>query len=441
MTKQKILVIGSGGREHALCWKLAQSPLVDRVYCAPGNGGTALQERVENVAIGVMDFRALSEFARLQAINLVVVGPDNPLAEGIVDALTADGLRVFGPTRKASRLEWSKSFAKQFMAKAGIPTARFTVVNSMDEGLEAVRSNDWARVIKADGLALGKGVYVCDTQEEALEALKEIFLDKKFGDSGNTVVIEEKLTGEELSLLLLFDGKTLVELAPCQDHKRRFDEDRGPNTGGMGAYSPVSVYEDMKDRIKKDVLDPLKLALVESDLDYRGVIYVGLMMGSVARAGVAEHSLPAATPYVLEFNSRFGDPETQVIMPRLRSDLLPALFACVDGNLNEIKMEWSPDAACCVVAVGKDYPSSSSKGAVITTGTIPHNVVVYHAGTRAVDGRAITDGGRVLNVTALANDMKGAIDLAYSALREINFEGMDYRKDIGRRAFKKCLSS
>ncbi len=432
----KVLVIGSGGREHALCWKLAQSPLVRRLYCAPGNGGTDLVAKTENVAIAVDDSHALTQFAVTNKIDLVVVGPDNPLANGIVDIMEGCGLRVFGPNKAAARLEWSKAYAKEVMKAAGIPTARFYTCDSYDSGAEHVKQNSWARVVKVDGLALGKGVYVCDSEEETLEALAEVFASRRFGDAGNCVVLEERLAGEEISLLTFCDGKRLVPMPPCQDHKRRFAGDKGANTGGMGAFSPVDLYESCKNEISSQVLVPLERALNDGTLFYKGILYIGLMMvpGECTQA-------QKYNPYVLEFNARFGDPETQALLPRLRSDLLPVLWACTEGTLDETRLEWSTDVSCCVVAVTQSYPGASSKGDDIVLGALPPGTTLFHSGTALVNGKLQTAGGRILSVTGMAPSMEVAVHNAYLGLRAVSFANMDFRCDIARRAKAQCRSN
>lgn len=458
----RIAVIGSGGREHALCWKLSQSAAVAAVYCLPGNGGTALADKVENVEADINDFEAIADFATRKNIDLIVIGPDNPLADGIVDYLESRGLRVFGPKKESARLEWSKAHAKQFLLESGIPTARFQTVSSLAGGESFVRENPWARVVKVDGLALGKGVFVCDDEKEALDALATIFAGGKFGPAADKVIVEEKLSGEELSLLFLCDGKTLKALAPCQDHKRRLDGDRGPNTGGMGAYSPVELYDRFEPEIERQVTGPLKEAIADGRLKYKGVLYAGLLIGRPAPS-VKGHAAyrPDSTsiepggrdarsrrdsdgappvPYVLEFNARFGDPETQALLPRLESDLYPLLWSCTDGTLEEQEIIWKKDASLCVVAVGKDYPDSSSRGKEIAIGPLPGGATVFHAGTRLDGGKLVTNGGRVLAVTALGDSMDEAKARAYSALESVSFEDMDYRKDIAWRAAK-CLST
>lgn len=430
----KVLIVGSGGREHALCWKLAQSMHVEKIFCAPGNGGTALERNAQNVPIAVMDFAGLKKFAIELEIDLVVVGPDNPLAEGIVDDLESAGLKVFGPTKAQAKLEWSKAHAKEFMDRIKVPTPKYIVCRSHEEAKQAALKNEWARVVKVDGLALGKGVFVCDNAGEVSFALEQIFGSKTFGSAGETVLLEEKIEGDELSLLMLCDGKHLLPLAACQDHKRRFDGDSGPNTGGMGAYSPVDLYNQNKNEIDRLVIEPLKKALQSGELSFKGVLYAGIMVANS----------PVAGPLVLEFNARFGDPETQVLMPRLKSDLLPALLACTSGELAAVDLEWLPDASCCVVAVAQSYPASSSRGEEIKLPAGPEKnsgPFIFHAGTKSADGKVVTDGGRILSVVACSPTMETAAERCYAALNTVSFTGMDYRKDIARRAFKQCLSS
>ena len=429
----KVLVVGGGGREHALCWKLAQSALVEKIYCAPGNGGTALEAKVENIQIAVDEFARLIDFANKNKIDLTVIGPDNPLSDGIVDAFQAAGLRVFGPTQEGARLESSKAFAKQFMDEVGIPTPRFLVCDSFQQAEEALRRNTWARVIKADGLALGKGVFVCDEESECLEALKLIFQKKAFGAAGERVLLEEKIDGFEISLLMFCDGKTIVPMLPSQDHKRRYDDDRGPNTGGMGVYAPMPGYERYESEIENQVIEPLRAALRSGKLKFQGIIYAGIIYGGNA------DSKPHAQ--VLEFNARFGDPETQALMPLLTSDLYEILFACTDGTLKDVAVTWSTASSCCVVLAAKNYPESSSKGQEIILGTLGPKAVAFHAGTVLKDGRLETNGGRVLAMNAVSSTLLEARDAAYSALKGVNFEDMDYRKDIARRALEQCLST
>jgi len=426
----KLLIIGSGGREHALAWKLAQSAKVKEIFCAPGNGGTEHEAKCRNVPIAVMSFEALTNFALCEKIDLVVVGPDDPLAQGIVDHLESAGLRVFGPTKQQAQLEWSKGYAKQFMNRVGVPTPKFTIAHSLEEAKAAVKKNAWARVVKADGLALGKGVFVCDDEKEALAALHEIFEKKAFGTAGDSVVLEERIEGEELSLLMLCDGVTLKILSPCQDHKRRFDGDAGPNTGGMGAYSPVQLYETVRKQIKRMIIEPLMNALATGRLSFKGVLYAGLIVPNGQNW----------QPLVLEFNARFGDPETQAMMPLLESDLLDLLWACTEERLHEVDLQWSSRSSCCVVAVTETYPTSASRGEPIAIASLPGETFIFHGGTKYESGKLVTDGGRVLAVVAKESNMLAAAGKCYKALDLVSFKGKDYRSDIARRACEKCLS-
>lgn len=425
--KMKVLIVGGGGREHALAWKIAQSPLVEQVFCAPGNGGTALEAKCSNVDLSVMDFEGLVDFARSAAVSLTVIGPDNPLADGIVDQLESHGLAVFGPRRESAKLESSKSYAKEIMVKLGIPTARYETFTNKADALAFAKANDWARIVKVDGLALGKGVFVCDEVADVEQALAEIFDGGQFGDAASIVLLEERLKGEELSFFLLCDGKTVLTLAPSQDHKRRFDGDRGPNTGGMGAYSPVPLCETMSEEIERRISVPLKEALKSGKLQYKGVLFIGLMVDD-------------GTPYVLEFNARFGDPETQAILPRLKSDIVPALIACTNGTLDSITLDWDKRYSCCVVAAADVYPGGSSRGEKITFGQLPADSFVFHAGTRTEGDTVVTNGGRVLSAIGLAKEAQEARDRAYEALASVKFKGMDYRKDIAGRVITQCHS-
>lgn len=425
----KVMVVGGGGREHAICWKLSHSPLVQSIYCAPGNGGTALADKTENINLAVSDFAGIAEFARNKKIDLVVIGPDDPLADGIVDHLQAEGLRVFGPCKQLAQIEASKAFSKNFMLEHGLPTAQFLVAGSAEEAQKILADHDWARVIKADGLALGKGVFVCDNRQECDEAINAIFKENKFGKAGSRAVLEERLVGEEISLLMFADGKQVVPMPASQDHKRRFDGDCGPNTGGMGAYSPVDLYEQAKDAIQEEVLVPIQKAMQSGSFPFKGVLYAGLLV-------VQENGRPR--PYVLEFNARFGDPETQVLLPLLRSDLLPILWACTEGALDQVQVEWSGGAACCVVASAAAYPEQSSRGEEISLGDFVEDSVAFHAGTQIKDGKLLTNGGRVLAVTATGANLTEAVDKAYRGIKAVSFKDMAYRTDIARRALTKC---
>jgi phosphoribosylamine--glycine ligase len=428
----KVLVVGSGGREHAICWKLAQSAHVDKIFCAPGNGGTA-SDIIENIDISVMDFDKLTSFALSEKIDLVVIGPDNPLADGIVDHMSGAGLKVFGPTKAQARLEWSKAYAKEELAKLNIATARFATAKTQQTAEAIVKANSWARVVKADGLALGKGVFVCDSEADALEAVDTIFNSGKFNEK--QIVIEEKLTGEEISLLTLCDGKTIKTLLPSQDHKRRFDEDLGPNTGGMGAYAPVRLYEKHREIIDKKILAPLAEALKEGKLSFKGVLYIGLLMNVQAKG--------EPIPYVLEFNARFGDPETETILPLLESDLFEALDACCTGSLDKVNLRWSEKASCCVIGAFKDYPSSSASGELldispelesigITAGT---EKILFHAGTARVTGQLLAKGGRIFAAVGLGDTMTSARQNAYQLISAVQAKNqfIDFRRDIAQR--------
>lgn len=436
----KVLVVGGGGREHAICWKLALSTRVEQIFCAPGNGGTAKSDKTTNIDIAVMDFDKLISFGKEQAIDLVVIGPDNPLAEGIVDKMEAAGLRVFGPNKSQAKLEWSKAYAKEVLNQLNIATARFATANSQQTAEAIVKANQWARVIKADGLALGKGVFVCANEEEAMQALNTIYKSGKFSDT--KVVIEEMLSGEEISLLTLCDGKTLTPLLPSQDHKRRFDDDLGPNTGGMGAYAPVQLYEKHKEAIQDRVLEPLQKALTEGKLNFKGVLYIGLLMhqekSNVDKTSTNQSSKNLPEPYVLEFNARFGDPETQTILPLLQSDLFDALYACTDQSLDQQKLSWSKQSSCCVIGAAKGYPESSSKGEAITLPLNSDNEqIIFQAGTKllttATGEQLVTDGGRIFAAVGLADKMEEARERAYNLIATVQCQSLDYRRDIAKR--------
>jgi phosphoribosylamine---glycine ligase len=419
----KILVIGSGGREHALIWKLSQSSELDKIYCAPGSAGIA--EFAELVPIAPHQIEKLADFAAEQKIDLTVVGPELPLTLGISDLFESRGLKIFGPNRDAAQLEGSKAFAKRIMTENSIPTAAAGIFSDAPSARRYLDQNPAPYVVKADGLAAGKGVLICANREEAQLAIDEIIVKKTFGQAGEKVVIEEFLEGEEASFMVLTDGDTVLALPSSQDHKRVFDHDQGPNTGGMGAYSPAPVVtQSIEDRVLREVVTPLMTGLKRKGIVYRGVIYVGLM---ITKTG----------PKVLEFNARFGDPECQVIMMRLKSDLVPLLQATVDGTLRTVRPEWYPDPSVCVVLSARGYPGSYETGTEIRgleklkdwpTG------FVFHAGTSKQGGRWRTSGGRVLGVTARGRDLAEAVQEVYRGVNAISWDGMHYRRDIARRA-------
>jgi phosphoribosylamine--glycine ligase len=426
----KVLVIGKGGREHALVWKLAQSPRVTRVYGAPGNAGTA--EGGVNVPIDVNDFDGLIRFARQEEIGLTVVGPEDPLSQGIVDAFHKAGLRVFGPPKEAAQLEASKAFAKQLMRHADVPTSEFRVFDHPDPARHYVETREYPVVVKADGLAAGKGVIVCASTEDALAAIERIMVREEFGRAaGRQVIIEKRLEGEELSVLALVSGRTIVPLQPTQDHKAIFDSDEGPNTGGMGAYCPAPVgTPELMAQVEETILVPTVHAMKRSRHAFRGVLYAGLMLTNQG-------------PRVLEFNCRFGDPEVQPLLMRLKTDLLDLLEAAVDGRLDEFpegRLEWDERPAVCVVMASGGYPGAFQKGKVITglaeAAKLP-DVKVFHAGTKREKDLVLTDGGRVLAVTALGGTLAEAKRNAYEAVGKIHFQGAHYRKDIADKALRR----
>jgi phosphoribosylamine---glycine ligase len=426
----KVLVVGNGGREHALAWKIAQSPRVERVYVAPGNAGTA--ELAVNVNLSPMDFAGLIDFARKNQIDLTVVGPEAPLAAGIVDAFQAAKLRVFGPSKAAAQLEGSKVFCKNLLRSADVPTADYHVFNDPIEAMGFVNERYGEEdelaplVVKADGLAAGKGVIVCQRRDEVLEAIDRIAFHREFGDAGDQIVIEERLDGPEASVLAITDGRTILTLPAAQDHKPAYDQDRGPNTGGMGAYSPTPVVDDPRMRwIEEHVLVPTVHAMKRARTPFRGVLYAGLML---TRQG----------PKVLEYNVRFGDPECQPILMRLQGDLVDVLEATVDGRLDEIDgLHWDPRPAVCVVMASEGYPGDYDKGHPIRgldqAAELP-DVKVFHAGTRMDNGQVVTDGGRVLGVTAMGDSIAQAKLQAYTAVKCIRWSGAWCRKDIADKA-------
>ena len=421
----RILVVGGGGREHALVWKLAQSPRVEKIYCAPGNPG--IGQIAECVDISADNIKALCGFAREHNVDLTVVGPEKPLTDGIVDYFTAQGLRIFGPTQEAAQLEGSKTFAKERMKEYGVPTAEFAVFTSAAEAKAYIQEKGTGIVVKADGLAAGKGVVVAETAVEALAAIDEIMLKKVHGNAGDQVVLEELLVGEEASLLAFTDGVTVVPMVAAQDHKRVGDGDVGPNTGGMGAYAPAPVVTpQLLRQIQDTILQPMIDGLRQDGILYQGVLYAGLM-------------ITADGPKVIEFNARFGDPETQVVLPLLDADLVKIMESCIDGTLAGQTVKWRNKAAVCVVVAAGGYPGDYRKGdAIIGLGDAEaKDAVVFHAGTGLAGDTIVTHGGRVLGVTAMAETIAAAVDKVYPAVEQIKFAGMQYRKDIAHRALKR----
>ncbi|MBK1642395.1 phosphoribosylamine--glycine ligase [Chromatium okenii] len=426
-----ILIVGNGGREHALAWKVAQSPLAKRVFVAPGNGGTAREAGVENVAIAATDIPALLQFAREQAIDLTIIGPELPLVAGIVDAFLAAGLPCFGPSQAAAQLEGSKAFAKQFLAQHHIPTAAYGVFTEVEPALAYLQQVGAPIVIKADGLAAGKGVIVADNLADAAAAVRDMLTVGRFGTAGARVVIEEFLTGEEASFIAMIDGEQIVPLATSQDHKARDDGDLGPNTGGMGAYSPAPIVTPaIQARILREVMEPTVAGLIAAGIHYRGFLYAGLMIAA------------DGTPKVLEFNCRLGDPETQPLLLRLRSDLVELCLAALAGTLDQMTVEWDPRPALGVVLAAGGYPDQHALEQLITgvEAVPPSEAMIFHAGTRMVDGALLTNGGRVLCVTALGTTVADAQRRAYQALDHIHWEGAFCRRDIGYRAIAREIA-
>ena len=422
----KVLVIGSGGREHAVVWKISQSPRVKKIYCAPGNAGIA--ELAELVPIGPEEIEKLAGFVEKQAIDLTVVGPELPLTLGIADRFQQRGLKLFGPDREAARLEGSKALAKEILEENHIPTASFATFTDATLAKQYLVEHQPPYVIKADGLAAGKGVIICPRREDAEHAVEDCLVRKIFGDAGQKVVIEEFLRGEEASFMVLTDGDNVVPLASSQDHKRVYDDDQGPNTGGMGAYSPAPVLTPaMHDRVVSEILETLLRGLARRGVRYRGVLYVGLM-------------ITAEGPKVLEFNVRFGDPECQAVLMRLKSDLVALLEATIEGKLGQAQAEWREEASVCVVLCAQGYPDSYEKGKEIhglEKLRLWENGFVFHAATAKKDHRYLTSGGRVLGVTALGADFSQAVQEVYRAVSRLSWEGMHYRRDIARRALER----
>lgn len=426
----RVLVVGGGGREHALAWKLSQSPLVDRVFVCPGNAGTALEGgKISNVTLEAMGNNEICALAENDKIDLVVVGPEKYLMDGLVDALGVKNIKAFGPTRDESRLEWSKAYAKEKLSELKIPTADYRLCDSFESGLEEIKSWPFARVIKYDGLAAGKGVHVTDSVMESVQALQTVCTD--FCEDGEfKVVLEELLSGEELSLFCLCDGKSVVTLSASQDHKRRFDGESGPNTGGMGAYSPVSLYDKHKDMIESQVVAPLGQAMSAGKFSFKGLLFIGLLIGKSA-------SQPdVVKPYVLEFNARFGDPETEAIMPFLdsQSDLYQLLLDASCGQLSPksaAAISWQSGVSLTTIVVHKGYPAEGSKDVEIKIGDMPEGVKLFHCGTYLVEDKVCTNGGRILAPVARGKSLEEARALCLQAIEKIEFEDMDYRKDIG----------
>ena len=419
----KVLVIGNGGREHALVWKLAQSPRRPQLYCAPGNGGIA--ELAECVEIAADDAERLADFAKREGIDLTVVGPEAALLAGVVDLFEARGLRIVGPRKQAALLEGSKSFAKDLMMEYGIPTAAYRTFTELEPALAYIREQGAPIVVKADGLAAGKGVIVARTVEEAEAAVRSILESKAFGHAGDQVVIEQFLAGEEATVLAFVDGANVKRMVPVQDHKQVFDGDQGPNTGGMGTYAPVPrVTETLLDEIEAAILRPVVKAMSEKGTPYKGVLYVGLMLTDEG-------------PKVIEFNARFGDPETQVVLPLLENDLLDVFEAVVDGRLADVELKWKDQAAVCVILASEGYPGAYRKGDEIEgLDKLPEGSVAFHAGTVRKEGQLVTNGGRVLGITGLGPDLASAKATAYQGVGAVRFAGKHYRKDISDKAFR-----
>ena len=421
----KVLLIGSGGREHALAWKLVQSELVEELLVAPGNPGIAMLPKTLNVALDVDNHEEIVDYVKACGIGLVVVGPEAPLVAGLADVLRANNIPVFGPNKAAAELEGSKAFSKEMMAKYNIPTAFYKICEDVGTAKAYVEEKGAPIVVKADGLAAGKGVVVAMTKEEALAAIDDMMGDMKFGAAGARVVIEEFMDGEEASLLAFTDGKTVVPMIASQDHKRVGDGDKGPNTGGMGTYAPAPVLTpELRQKAYETVLKPMVAAMAKEGKTYQGCLYAGLMV-------------KGDSVKVVEFNCRFGDPETQVVLPLLDADLAEIMLACDNGTLDRVTINWHDRAAVCVVVASEGYPGSYAKGKEISgLDEAPENTVIFHAGTKEVDGKVVTAGGRVLGVTGFAADIRAAKDKAYEAVAKVKFEGAFCRKDIAWRALK-----
>jgi phosphoribosylamine--glycine ligase len=418
----RILVVGGGGREHALVWKIAQSPLVEKIYCAPGNGG--ISKIAECVPIKATDIDGIIKFSKENRIDMVVVAPDDPLAMGMVDALENAGIRAFGPRKNAAEIESSKAFSKELMKKYGIPTAGYEIFDNSEHAIEYLKHQEYPIVIKADGLALGKGVIIAQGVEQAIEAVNEIMDSKVFGSAGDRIVIEEFLTGHEVSILAFTDGKTIVPMVSSQDHKRALDNDEGLNTGGMGTFSPSRIYTpELAEYCMEKIFRPTVDAMNSEGRKFKGILYFGLI---ITKEG----------PKVLEYNARFGDPETQVVLPRLKNDIVEIFNAIIDERLDEVEIEWDDNAAVCVVMASGGYPQKYQTGYEIEgidDAESDEKVTVFHAGTKFEKDKFLTNGGRVLGVTALGDTLDSAIERAYNAVAKIHFEKMHFRKDIGRK--------
>ena len=417
----KVLVVGSGGREHAIVWKVKKSPKVDKIYCAPGNAG--ISEYAQCIDIPVNAHEALADFALKNGIDLTIVGPDDPLAEGVVDVFENKGLRIFGPRKNAAIIESSKVFAKKLMKKYNIPTAAFETFDSADEAVAYLKKCNYPIVLKADGLALGKGVLICNDYDEAVQGVKTIMEDKKFGSAGNRIVIEEYITGPEVSVLAFCDGTHILPMTSAQDHKRIYDDDKGPNTGGMGTLSPSPFYtKEIDNYCRKHIYQPVIDAMKAEGRDFVGILFVGLM-------------LTKDGPKVLEFNARFGDPEAQVVLPRLKNDLVEVCEACIEGRLDEIELSFEDNAAVCVILASEGYPDKYEKGYEIQglkNFAGESDFLVFHAATKSENGKVLTNGGRVLGVTAIGRDLKEARKKAYEAADKIYFKNKYMRRDIGK---------
>ena len=421
----KIFVIGSGGREHCLIWKIAQSPLVDTIYCAPGNAG--ITRLAECVDIKADDISGLLQFAQEKAIDLTIVGPEIPLSLGIVNLFQQHHIPIFGPSREATEIESSKVFAKYMMQKYEIPTARYAVFEDQKQALSYINTQSLPLVLKVDGLAAGKGVFIVQTLQEAEQIIGQVMTEKQFGDAGNRIVVEEFLEGEEVSMLVFTDGTHYIPMVSSQDHKKIFENDRGPNTGGMGAYSPVPFFQKKeRDYVEKHIITPIISGMKKEGRLFRGILYTGLI-------------LTEKGPKVLEFNARFGDPETQVILPRLKTDLIKIIKAIIGGYLNKIQVQWYDNASVCVVMASEGYPGHYERGFVIKgldKAAQYNDLAVFHAGTRQKEGQIYSAGGRVLSVTAWSNELRNSIKKAYSGIQEIYFKNDYYRKDIGQKGLR-----